>query len=226
MSLDGLTRTGNSGPPDSATRNRLQRKARDGLAAATLDRRAFLARAGITAGAALVASELPLNVIQPAQSADPPPAAPKVELKQTICTHCSVGCSVNAVVQDGVWIRQDTAFESPFNMGAHCAKGASVRDHGHGEHRLRYPMKLVDGKYKRISWDQAIEEIGNQFLKIRQESGQDAIFWVGSSKHATSSPISCASSCPCGAPTTWTTRRASATPPPSPASPRLSATAR
>ena len=54
----------------------------------------------------------------------------KIEVKRTICTHCSVGCSIDAVVQNGVWIRQEPVFDSPLNLGAHCAKGASIREHG------------------------------------------------------------------------------------------------
>ena len=153
-------------------------------ASATMNRRSFLMRAGVTAGAGVLARHLPFNAIQPAQAANTKAAADgAMEVKHTVCTHCSVGCSVEAVVKNGVWVRQDTAFDSPFNMGAHCAKGASVREHGHGEHRLRYPMKLVNGKYQRISWDQAINEIGDRFLQIRGQAGQDAIFWIGSSKH-------------------------------------------
>jgi formate dehydrogenase major subunit len=154
------------------------------MATATMNRRSFLARAGLTAGAGIMARHLPLNVVQPAQAAAAtPPADGKTEVKHTVCSHCSVGCSVEAVVQNGVWVRQDTAFDSPLNMGAHCAKGASVREHGHGERRLRYPMKLVNGKYQRISWDQAINEVGDRLLKIREQAGPDAIFWIGSSKH-------------------------------------------
>ncbi|MGC9225586.1 MAG: molybdopterin-dependent oxidoreductase, partial [Terracidiphilus sp.] len=48
---------------------------------------------------------------------------------------------------------------------------------------MRYPMKLVDGKYQRISWDQALDEISQRLLQIRKESGPDALFVVGSSKH-------------------------------------------
>ena len=109
----------------------------------------------------------------------------KVEVKRTVCTHCSVGCSIDAVVQNGVWVRQEPVFDSPLNLGAHCAKGASVREHGMTEHshRLKYPMKLENGKYKRISWEQAINEVGDKLLAIRKESGPDATFWVGSSKH-------------------------------------------
>ncbi|MEO8407790.1 MAG: formate dehydrogenase subunit alpha, partial [Oxalobacteraceae bacterium] len=75
-------------------------------------------------------------------------------------------------------------FDSPLNLGAHCAKGAALREHGHGEYRLKYPMKLVDGKYQRISWDQALGEISAKMLDIRKASGPDSVFWVGSSKHS------------------------------------------
>jgi Anaerobic dehydrogenases, typically selenocysteine-containing len=88
------------------------------------------------------------------------------------------------MVENGVWVRQNPVFESPLNLGAHCAKGAALRDHGRGDHRLRYPMKLVDGKYQRISWDQALQEITDRLLEIRKESGPDALFVVGSSKHS------------------------------------------
>ena len=102
-----------------------------------------------------------------------------------MCTHCSVGCAIDAVVQNGVWIRQEPVFDSPLNLGAHCAKGASVREHGmtHDSHRLKYPMKLEGGKWKRLTWDQAYDEISKKMLEIRKESGPDALFIVGSSKH-------------------------------------------
>src|SRR5205085_10620717 len=121
--------------------------------APTVSRRSFLQAGGIAAGVAALVRERPPQVISEAEAqvtAAPGPAP--IEVKHTVCSHCSVGCSVEAVVQNGVWIRQDTAFDSPINMGAHCAKGASVREHGHGEHRLRYPMKMVNGKYVRVSW--------------------------------------------------------------------------
>jgi len=154
-------------------------------ASATVKRRSFLLRAGLTAGAAGMARHLPFNVIEPARAADPKAATPGTpEIKHTVCTHCSVGCSVEAVVSNGVWIRQEAAFDSPLNMGAHCAKGASVREHGHGEHRLRYPMKLVAGKYQRILWDQAIAEIGDKLLLLRKESGPDSMIMIGGSKHS------------------------------------------
>ncbi len=153
-----------------------------GARPSTMDRRTFLKRSGLAAGAGAFASQLPYGTIGKAEANGA--EAGKAEVKRTVCTHCSVGCSIDATVENGVWTRQDPVFDSPLNLGAHCAKGASVREHGHGEHRLKAPMKLVDGKWTKISWEQAINEVGDKILAIRKESGPDAIFWVGSSKHS------------------------------------------
>ncbi len=51
-----------------------------------------------------------------------------------------------------------------------------------GERRLKYPTKLVDGKWVRISWDQAIGEIGDRLMAIRQTSGPESVYWLGSAK--------------------------------------------
>ncbi len=149
----------------------------------TMDRRTFLKRSGLVAGAGAFASQLPFGAIGQAE-AQKEGDATKIEQKRTVCTHCSVGCAIDATVENGVWTRQNPVFDSPINLGAHCAKGASAREHGHGEYRLKYPMKLVNGKYQQISWDQAINEVGDRLLALRKESGPDAVFWVGSSKHS------------------------------------------
>ena len=108
----------------------------------------------------------------------------KAEVRRTVCTHCSVGCASDAIVRNGVWVHQEPVFDSPINLGAHCAKGAALREHGHGEYRLRYPMKLVNGKYQRISWDEALNEISARMLDLRKQSGPDSLYVIGSSKHS------------------------------------------
>src|SRR3546814_9519477 len=79
-----------------------------------------------------------------------------------------------AEVQNGVWTGQEPGWDSPINRGTHCAKGAAIRETVHGERRLKYPMKLVGGKWQRVSWDQAINEIGDQLLRIRGQAGADS----------------------------------------------------
>ncbi len=151
----------------------------------TMDRRAFLRRSGLGVGAGMAVSQLTL--VKKAQAADPATgaaaSAKKVEVKRTVCGHCSVGCAVDAIVENGVWVRQEPVFDSPINMGAHCAKGAALRENAHGEYRLKYPMKLVGNKYERITWDQALAEISSKMLALKKDSGPDSMFFVGSSKH-------------------------------------------
>src|SRR5210317_308341 len=152
-----------------------------GVLGSTVDRRAFLRRAGLGLGGTAVAATLPTTMIRRASAERIDPGV-ESEIRKSVCTHCSVGCGVVAEVQDGVWTGQEPDFDSPFNMGGHCAKGASVREHGHGERRLKYPMKLAGGKWTKVSWDQAIDEIGDKVLDIRKQSGPDSVYWLGSAK--------------------------------------------
>lgn len=165
----------------SAFVGRLQRGLSQALP--TLDRRGFLRRSGLGIGVGLAATQLTLVKKAQASGAMSKDGGGKIEVKRTVCTHCSVGCAVDAVVENGVWVRQEAVFDSPINLGAHCAKGAALREHGHGEFRLRYPMKLVNGKYERISWDTALEEISAKLLDLRKTAGPDSVYWIGSSKH-------------------------------------------
>ncbi len=146
----------------------------------TVDRRTFLKRSGLAVGGIGAAATLAGGRVQKAHAAG---SDAKVELKKSVCTNCSVGCTVMAEVQNGVWIGQEPGFDSPFNLGAHCAKGAAAREAAHGDRRLKYPTKLVDGKWKRISWDDAINEIGDKMLDIKKTSGPDSVYWLGSAKH-------------------------------------------
>jgi len=148
-----------------------------------ISRRSFLRNSSLMAGGAALATTITPVMMKKANAAVTPPGG-KIDRIKTICTHCSVGCGIIAEVQNGVWTGQEPAFDHPFNKGAHCAKGASIREHGHGERRLKYPTKLVDGKWKKISWDEAINEIGDKLLEIREKSGPDSVFWLGSAKHS------------------------------------------
>ena len=107
---------------------------RSGLVAALADslepgvsRRGFLRRSGLAAGGIAAVGALPGAMIRKAEAG---PILPNVEVvtRKNVCTHCSVGCTVIAEVQNGVWVGQEPGWESPINQGTHCAKGASVRE--------------------------------------------------------------------------------------------------
>jgi len=149
------------------------------IAEKSVDRRSFLRGSGLAIGGLASISAMGGTVTQ-AQTADAVNGA--VDTVKSVCCNCSVGCTVMAEVDNGVWVGQEPGFDSPFNLGAHCAKGASARDAAHGERRLKYPMKKENGEWKRISWEQAIDEIGDQMGTIREESGPDSVYWLGSAK--------------------------------------------
>ena len=158
---------------------------KDGLApvaGSPLDRRTFLARSGLLTGGVALASVMPMGAVKQADAAAAGPLTAGATRVKSVCTHCSVGCTVIAEVKNGVWVGQEPGWDSPFNMGSHCAKGASVREHAHNERRLKYPLTLEGGQWKRVSWETAITEIGDKMLKIRQESGPDSVYWLGSAK--------------------------------------------
>src|SRR5436190_2675122 len=146
-----------------------------------LDRRTFLRRSGLTVGGLAAVGALPLATVRKADAAGSAPDGPAV-IRKNFCTHCSVGCTVMAEVENGVWVGQEPGWDSPISRGSHCAKGAATRELVHSDRRLRYPMMLSKGEWQKISWDQAIEEIGTKLLEIRSKSGPDSVYWLGSAK--------------------------------------------
>jgi formate dehydrogenase major subunit len=151
------------------------------VAAKPVDRRSFLRASGLAVGGLAALGTLGAATVRKAEAGPMNHALP-AEIKQNICTHCSVGCTVKAEVQNGVWVGQEPAWASPINRGTHCAKGASVRELVHGGRRLKYPMKKEGGKWVRISWDQAIDEIGDKLLAVREANGADSAYLLGSAK--------------------------------------------
>ncbi len=133
-------------------------------------------------GAGVLAMGAP-GVLRKATAAEekgsPYPGSKKV---RTICTHCSVGCGIVAEVQNGVWVRQEPASDHPISQGGHCCKGAGAIDMVTSEKRLKAPMKKVDGKWQRISWDTAMDEVAKKLQAIREKDGPDAVMWMGSAK--------------------------------------------
>lgn len=165
---------------DAASTGRLSQMAAS-VAAKPMDRRSFLRASGLTVGGIAALGSLGAGMTKRVEAGAFDAAKP-VEVKTNICTHCSVGCTVKAEVQNGVWVGQEPAYASPINRGTHCAKGASVRELVHGDRRIKYPMKKVGGQWQRISWAQALDEIAAKLTETRAKSGADSVYLLGSAK--------------------------------------------
>lgn len=135
----------------------------------------------IQAGSALAA--LPFVVktgkVQ-AQGAAVSDATPEEKVVQTCSTFdCGGKCDIRAHVSDGVVTRistrPDNALDPQMPVMRACVRGRAYRKFVYHPDRLKYPMKRVgkrgEGKFERITWDEATTLIANQLKTITQKYG-------------------------------------------------------
>src|SRR5574341_92940 len=139
-----------------------------------VDRRDFLKAASV-GGLGVAAAFAPALAREVEAQEKPAPQPPKLEQHKTICTKCAVGCGLIGEVQNGVWVSQEPWFDHPINQGSLCSKGAAARGVTTSEKRLRYPMKLEGGKWKRLTWDQALTEVSGKLSDLRKRYGPDTL---------------------------------------------------
>ena len=71
--------------------------------------------------------------------------------------------------------------DDPFSRGHICPKAVALQDVHSDPDRLRHPVRRMgDGSWKRLSWDEALDEVGNQLRTVQKVSGYDAVgLYVG-----------------------------------------------
>ncbi|MCU0447553.1 MAG: molybdopterin-dependent oxidoreductase [Microscillaceae bacterium] len=102
------------------------------------------------------------------------------ETKYTFCRICEALCGLKVTLENGeiTQIRPDD--DHVATQGFACAKGLKQQHLYTSPDRLQYPLKRVNGEYQRISWEQALSEIGAKVKKIRQTLSPDSIaMYVG-----------------------------------------------
>ena len=94
-----------------------------------------------------------------------------IEIRHGICDICSPSfhCGIDAYVKDGVIIKVEGNPNHPVNRGLLCTKGLSNRAYIYRKDRILTPLKRVgergEGKFERISWQQAYEEIAERLTE-------------------------------------------------------------
>jgi anaerobic selenocysteine-containing dehydrogenase len=93
---------------------------------------------------------------------------------------CPDGCSWVVTVEDGEAVRLRGNREHPFTAGALCAKVNGYLEHAKASDRILHPLKRVgrkgEGRFERISWDEALSEIATRLHEVRDEHGGEAIW--------------------------------------------------
>jgi anaerobic selenocysteine-containing dehydrogenase len=92
---------------------------------------------------------------------------------------CYDSCSIVTRVRNGRLYSIDANDKQPFTQGFLCPKGQDLSQYVYSKQRLLYPMKRDgkkgEGKFKRISWAQAMDEIASEIQSRSTEHGADSI---------------------------------------------------
>lgn len=156
----------------------------DKVKAYSVSRRNFVKGSAAITGAAAAASALTLPV-------QANPKAQVSDSEETISfsaclVNCGSRCPFKVHVKDGVAVKispEDGVDEAVF--GQHqirpCLRGRSARFRTYNPDRLKYPMKRVgkrgEGKFKRISWDEATTIVAKELRRIIDTYGNEAIYY-------------------------------------------------
>tara|TARA_Y100001936_G_C16023001_1_gene640681 strand:+ start:342 stop:1427 length:1086 start_codon:yes stop_codon:yes gene_type:complete len=111
--------------------------------------------------------------------------ANKLERTQSICPYCGVGCGIHLLTQNGELKGTEPDFSAP-SRGSLCVKGQFASwEFVNNDERLKYPLIKEQGKFRRGSWDEALDLIKDNFTKIREESGPDSLVCWSSARTVT-----------------------------------------
>jgi len=153
-----------------------------------LSRRSFLKLSALIGGSAALTgcASYPTNQdLEPAlkQAAERTEGAAVIP---ALCDHnCWPGrCQIKAYVKDGVVVGITTDNEGADDLRnpqvRACVKGRSQRMRLYHPDRLKYPLKRVgergEGKFERISWEEALDTIASEFKRIKNSYGNDAFY--------------------------------------------------
>lgn len=103
----------------------------------------------------------------------------------TGCTvNCGSQCTLRAMVKDGriVRIETDPTEDGEHNRGIRaCLRGRSMRQYVYSPDRIKYPMRRIpgtargEGKFERISWDEALDTVAKEWLRVLDTYGPEAV---------------------------------------------------
>ena len=99
---------------------------------------------------------------------------------------CGGRCPLKFHVKDGIIVRVEGDDGEEPQLRA-CVRGRAYRQKIYAPERLLYPMKRVgergEGKFERISWDEALEKVSSELIRVRDTYGPSAILYIGLSGH-------------------------------------------
>ena len=103
-----------------------------------------------------------------------------MEVKHTFCRICEALCGLKVSIENNRVINIEPDRDHVATGGHVCVKGMMQNKIYESPDRIKYPMKRIEDKWHRISWEEALSEIGSKVKAILETSSPDSIgMYVG-----------------------------------------------
>ncbi|MBI3001870.1 MAG: molybdopterin-dependent oxidoreductase [Deltaproteobacteria bacterium] len=145
-----------------------------------VSRRAFLKASAVSSAGAALASQLPgLTNSQPRNSST---AGTEEKWVPSVCLQCPAGCGVMVRVVNGRAVKIEGNPEHPINLGRLCPKGHIGLQILYDPDRIKGPMRRIgkrgEGKWEKISWDEAIGIVAKRLGNLRQKGTPERLVFM------------------------------------------------
>ncbi|OLS41394.1 molybdopterin-dependent oxidoreductase [Bacillus sp. MRMR6] len=96
-------------------------------------------------------------------------------LKSACPLNCWDSCGFHVTVENDRVIKVEGDPSHPITQGKICGRGRMLETRTNSPERLRYPLKKINGVFKRISWEQALDEIALRMSNIKEKYGTTSV---------------------------------------------------
>jgi anaerobic selenocysteine-containing dehydrogenase/GMP synthase-like glutamine amidotransferase len=96
----------------------------------------------------------------------------------TTCTRdCPNSCGLIATVDDGRLVKLQGDPNHPFTGGVACHKTSKYIKRVYSPERITHPMRKVDGRWQRATWDEVLDLVAEKLQTVVEESGPEAVLY-------------------------------------------------
>src|SRR3954454_24490819 len=99
------------------------------------------------------------------------------EERVSFCRICEPLCGMVATVEDGRVTKLRPDADHPLSRGYACPKGIAMAEVQNDPDRVLYPLKRRRGGFERVSWEEALDDIGSRLGEVIDSHGRGSIGW-------------------------------------------------
>lgn len=106
----------------------------------------------------------------------------ETKLVPSVCSYCGTGCGVLFHVLDGKIKKTLPLKTHPVNEGKLCIKGWNLHEYINSFMRLKSPLIKINGRFKKATWEKAIQYTADKFKSVIDTYGPDSVGVLVSAK--------------------------------------------